>query len=59
MALERAQNNLQAADRLIGRVRLVIWKSGHTATFECAIGEDPMDSLAGVSSKPLRLQPTE
>ena len=38
--LERAQDNLCAADQFVGNVQLVIWNSGQTVVFECVMQED-------------------
>ena len=40
MVLERAQDDLHAADHFIGHVHLLIWKSGQTMAFKYAIQED-------------------
>ena len=38
VVLERAQDDLRDADRFVGQVRFVIWKSGHSAAFEYTMG---------------------
>ncbi|KAF9228182.1 hypothetical protein BS17DRAFT_763730 [Gyrodon lividus] len=42
LTLERAQDNLHAADKLVGHVRLTIRKSGYSATFQYVMQESDL-----------------
>ncbi|KAF9224799.1 hypothetical protein BS17DRAFT_50086 [Gyrodon lividus] len=42
LMLERAQDNLHAADELVGHVRLTVRKSGYSAAFQYAMQESDL-----------------
>lgn len=51
MALERAQDDVRAADRFVGQVRFSIRKSGQSAASEYALREAHSPPTSGIFSK--------